>query len=336
MTRFSLLILFFALTLSACTPRPQDCAKADVFCVGLVTASGTIHEDINQEAWLGLKDAKSEGFADRIDYIETIDSRDIAKNIAVFSNQGYDIIVTAGFSMGDDTVVAAQQYPHSKFIGVEQIQTTKLPNLVELVFHEDQAGFLAGALAALISQTDRVGAVCESKFVDSIRRTCDGFQAGVRYADSKTAANVVYRDGPIEGLFNDPQWGSATALQLVNDGADVILAAGGETANAALETAGGQGIPVIGSETDVYAGLADLRPMVVTSAVDDIRSGVRELTRLARAGQFPPGEFFGQIGLAPFHDWDRQVPENVKEQLTSIQQGLRDGSIHSGVPYISP
>ena len=42
-------------------------------------------------------------------------------------------------------------------------------------------------------------------------------------------------------------------MKLVNNGADVLFAAGGETANAALETAGQQGAAVIGSETDMYA-----------------------------------------------------------------------------------
>ncbi|MCL4527989.1 MAG: hypothetical protein M1282_01080 [Chloroflexi bacterium] len=53
-------ILLTALTFSACAPRPQDCARADVFCVGLITASGSIEDGINREAWLGLQDAKAE------------------------------------------------------------------------------------------------------------------------------------------------------------------------------------------------------------------------------------------------------------------------------------
>lgn len=318
--------------LSACTPRPQDCARADVFCVGLVTASGTITEGINREAWLGLQDARSDGLADRIDYIQTVDSRDRAKNITVFAEQGYDLIITVGFAMSDATGAAAERYPHSKFAGIEQTQSTKLPNLVDLSFHEDQGGFLAGALAALISQTHRVAAVCEANFVDSVRRYCDGYQAGARYAVSNTIVTVVYRDGPNEDLFNDAQWGSTTALQVISDGADVVFAAGGGTAEAALESAAGQGIPVIGSETDAFADLPDIRPMVVSSAVDDIRSGVLDLIRITRAGQFSPGEFFGQVNLAPFQDWDRQIPENTKQQLANIQRGLINGSIQSGVP----
>lgn len=318
--------------LPACAPGPQDCARVDVFCVGLVTASGTITEGINREAWLGLQDARSDGLTDRIDYIETVDSRDRVKNITVLAEDGYDLIITVGFAMSDATAAAAQEYPHSNFIGIEQAQTTKLPNLVELAFHEDQGGFLAGALAALISQTHHVAAVCEANFVDSVRRYCDGYQAGARYAASNTLVTVVYRDGPTEDLFNDAQWGNTTALQVVADGADVVFAAGGGTAQAALESAAGQDIPVIGSETDAFTDLPNIRPMVVSSAVDDIRSGVLDLIRMSRTGQFPAGEFFGQTRLAPFYDQERQIPENVKAELANIQQGLTDGSIRSGIP----
>ncbi len=329
---FILFILMAALILSACVPGPADCRKANVFCVGLVTASGSLTQGINQAAWQALQAAKSQGLVDRVDAIETVDARDRARNIAVFGDQGYDLIVTAGYVMGEETGTAALKYPRSKFIGIEQPQATKLPNLVELAFHDDQGGFLAGALAATISQTQRVGAVCEAKFVDSIRRACEGFQAGARYVAARIQVTLLYRDGPNETLFNDPAWGSAGALQLVNNGADVIFAAGGGTAEAALEAAAGQNVPVIGWETDVYTSATGIQPWVVSSAVDDIQTGLLNLIQLARAGQFPSGEYFGQVHLAGLHDWERRISENDLQQLDIIQQGLKNGSIQPGVP----
>ncbi len=329
---FILFILLTALNLSACVPRPADCRNANVYCIGLVTASGSLAQGINQAAWLALQAAKSQGLADRVDAIETVDARDRARNIAVFGDQGYDLIVTAGYVMGEQTGTAALKYPHSKFIGIEQPQTTRLPNLVELVFHDDQGGFLAGALAATISQTRHVGAVCEAKFIDSIRRACESFQAGARYVAARTQVTLVYREGPSETLFNDPIWGSTSALQLVNNGADVIFAAGGGTAEAALEAVAGQDVPVIGWETDVYTSATDIRPWVVSSAVDDIQTGILNLIQLARADQFPAGEYFGQVHLAGFHDWERRIPENDLQKLNEIQQGLKNGSIQPGVP----
>ena len=334
--RLSSIILFSLLIFSSCAPRPTDCARPDVVCAGLVTASGSIDEGINQQAWLGLQDAKAEGLADRIDHIETVDSRDREANIQTFINDGYDVIITVGSSMVNETIATAQKNPKIKFIGVEQTQTTTYPNLTGLVFHEERSGFLAGALAASITQTNRIAALCEAKFIDAMRRYCDGFKAGAQYINANVNITVVYRTGPNQILFNDPDWGNQTALQAVRDGADVIFAAGGNTADAALETAAGQGTYVIGSETDEYESLTDIHSRLVSSAVNEVRTGVRDLMRLARNNQLPAGNFFGQTELAPFHDLDGQIPQSVKDQLNQLTQGLANNPIMDDVPYQKP
>ncbi len=266
-----------------------------MFCAGLVTDFGPINEGINQEAWLGLQDAKNEHQVDRIDAIETIDVRDRAGNISTFAEDGYDVIVTVGASISDETTAAAREYPNLLFIGVEQAQDPALPNLTGLVFHEDRSGFLSGALAALTTQTKWVAALCEEKYIDPMRRYCDGFQAGARYIDPTVNVTVSYRDGPQENLFDDPDWGHTTALGVIHEGADVVFAAGDTTADAALETAAQQEVNVIGAETDAYARLTEVRPCLITSAINDIRPGIRDLMRLARDGKLPPGNYFGRI-----------------------------------------
>ncbi len=335
MTLHRLLSIIFlpALMLSACAARPQDCARADVFCAGLVTDFGPIDEGINQEAWQGLLEAKTEGLVERIDAIETVDVRDRAKNISTFADDGYDAIITVGASISDETTAAAQKYPNILFIGVEQPQSLKLPNLSGLVFHEDRSGFLAGALAALTTQTNRIAALCEAKFIDSMRRYCDGFQAGAKYINPNVNVTVSYREGSQEKLFNDPDWGRTQALRVVNEGVDVLFAAGGGTADAALDAAAQQGAYVIGAETDPYMRLIDVRPMLVTSAIDDVRNGVNESMQLTRNGPFPSGNFFGQTLLAPFHEWESQIPQSTRDRLMLIEKGLTDGSVLTGIPW---
>jgi basic membrane protein A len=319
--------------LSACAPRPQDCARADVFCAGLVTDFGSINEGINQEAWQGLLEAKAEGLVDRMDAIETIDVRDRSKNISTFAEDEYDVIITTGASISNETMAAARKYPKILFVGVEQPQDLKRRNLSGLVFHEDRSGFLSGALAALITQTNRIAALCDAKFIDPMRRYCDGFQAGAKYIDPEVHVTVSYREGSQDKLFNDPDWGRAEALRVVSEGVDVLFAAGGGTADAALEAAAEQGAYVIGAEADPYTRMIDVRPRLVTSAINDIRSGVNELMRLTRAGQFPSGNYFGQNLLAPFHESERQIPQSIKDRLDLIEKKLSDGSIQTEIPW---
>src|SRR5687768_11700548 len=108
--------------LAACAPGTVDCTMEDVFCVGLVTDIGKINDkSFHQSAWEGLQQAQSDVGAN-IQYIETVDSRDYAKNIATFGEAGYDVIVTVGLSLREATTAAAALYPALDFTGVDQLQ----------------------------------------------------------------------------------------------------------------------------------------------------------------------------------------------------------------------
>ena len=134
--------------------------------MGLVTDVGKIDDkSFNQSAWEGVQRAQKELGAE-VKYIETTDPKDYQKNIAQFADAGYDVIVTVGFALGEDTYLAAKKYPKVKFIGVDQVQfkddthpDIPLANVVGLIFEEDKAGYLAGALAALMSKSGTIGSV---------------------------------------------------------------------------------------------------------------------------------------------------------------------------------
>lgn len=333
MRRSFFCILLASLLLTACNLSATDCARPDVFCVGLVTAYGKVdNHGLNQSAWEGVQQALSEGLIDKADFIETIDARDRTKNIRAFLDDGYDLIVTVGISMDEDTRLAADEWPDRRFIGVDQPQTESRPNLASLIFPEDQGGFLAGALAALTTKTGKVAALCEQESIPSMWRACEGFRVGVRYADSDMRARVRYKsEGGTGELFNDPAWGGEQALFMLTGGVDILFASGGETARGALETAASRGVYVIGADEDMFYQL-DNADFVLSSAVKQAGPGVYALIRLAVEGQFPAGETRGGYALGPHHSLERQVPPTVRERLEQIRLGLADGSIQTGVP----
>jgi basic membrane protein A len=327
------LSLILAFLLAACNQPSTDCARPEVFCVGLITAYGKVDDyGINQSAWEGIQQALTEGLIDKADFIETIDARDRAKNIQTYLDHGYDLIVTVGNSMDEDTRLTADEWPDRRFIGVDQPQTESRPNLAALTFPEDQGGFLAGALAALTTQTGKVAALCEVESLASMWRTCEGFRAGVHYANPELQARVIYKSESETGeLFNDPIWGMEQALFVLQGGTDVLFAAGGDTALAALETATGRGVYVIGADEDVFYQLK-AADYVLSSIIKQAGTGVYGLIRMLVAGQFPAGETRGAYVLGPYHSLERQVPPTVREKLEFIRRGLTDGSIQTDVP----
>jgi basic membrane protein A and related proteins len=339
------LLIVASMILSACggsAPSEADCASEDVFCVGLVTDVGRVNDkSFNQSAWEGVQQAEAEGNADVIQFIETADAKDYAKNIAQFGDAGYDVIVTVGFGLGEATAAAAATYPNVRFIGVDQFYDEAVPGVSGLNFPEDNAGFLVGALAAMMSKTNKIGAVCGTDVVPPVWRFGEGYKAGAAYADNlngtTTEVFVVYHsDVGFDKTFTDPEWGAQTAKSMMDQGADSIFGCGGLTGNGAITAAAQAGAYAIGVDTDQYLTLPEAAPRMLSSAMKLITPGVAELIAAAKAGTIEDGNVFGAAGYAPFHDLESEVPAEVKAMMEEINAGLLDGSIKTNVPPVKP
>jgi basic membrane protein A len=345
MKKFSLLmvvVMVLSLVLSACSSAANsgkpDCTKPDVFCVGLVTDVGKINDkSFNQTAWEGVQQAEKELGA-VINYIETSDAKDYAKNIATFADAKYKVIVTVGFNLGEATVAAAKQYPDIKFIGVDQDQSAgAVANLAGLVFPEDQAGFLVGALAAQMTASKKIGAICGTDAVPPVWRYGEGYKAGAKYIDPTVEVNVIYHsDVGFDKTFSDPEWGKTTALSMIDKGVDVIFGAGGNTGNGAVQGAASKGVYAIGVDTDQYYTLPDAQKMMLSSALKLETPGVFALLKLAKDGKMPSGNYTGQAVYAPYHDLDGKVPANVKAKMEQIAKDITAGTLKTGVSPAKP
>jgi len=340
------MLMVIALALPACAPAAADCASEDVFCVGLVTDVGKIDDkSFNQSTWEGVQQAKEDGIADVVQYIETVDAKDYDKNIATFADENYDVIVTVGFALGEATNAAAAKYPNVKFIGVDQFvewpfdddPSNDLENFAGLNFPEDQAGFLVGALAALMTESGKIGSVCGTDLVPPVWRFGEGYRAGAAYIDPDVEVTVVYHsDVGFDTTFTDPAWGAATANSRRDQGVDVIFGAGGKTGNGAVTAAAQRGVYAIGVDTDQYYTLPEAAPRMLSSAMKLLNPGTLELIKLAKEGNFPSGNYYGQAGFAPYHDLENEVPAEVKAQMDEINAGILDGSITTDVPPVKP
>src|SRR5690349_16590719 len=133
----AIVFLISAMLLPACAPAQPNCESEEVFCVGLVTDIGKISDrSFNQSAWKGVQQAEKELDA-LVQYIETADARDYTKNVTTFAEEGYDVVVTVGFNLREATRTAAETYPNTDFIGVDQDHSEgPIKNLAGLIFPE--------------------------------------------------------------------------------------------------------------------------------------------------------------------------------------------------------
>jgi basic membrane protein A len=304
------------------------------FKIGLVTDVGEIDDkSFNQAAWEGVVEA-AEALGAEYNYIETSDAKDYMANIQLFADDGYDVIVTVGFALGEATLEAAAMYPEIMFIGVDQGQWGgAVDNVAGLIFEEDKSGFLAGVLAASLSESGTIAAVLGTDLVPPVVAFKVGYENGAKWVNPDITVISTFHPGGMDTAFTDPEWGATTAAQALEQGADVVFGAGGKTGNGALiETAGYEGAYCIGVDSDQWETVPEAHACLVSSAMKLITPGVVDLINLAYEGNFPSGNYIGAVGLAPFHDFEAAIPQDVVDKIEEARLGLEDGSIATGYP----
>jgi len=305
-----------------------DCTSEDLLCVGLVTDVGEVDDkSFNQSAWEGVLQAETELGAS-VNYVETADAKDYMANIQLFADQNYDIIVTVGFALGSATLEAAALYPEIMFIGVDQFQAEAVDNVAGLIFEEAKSGFLAGVLAGMLTESNTIAAVLGTDLVPPVVAFKEGYEAGAAWVNPDVTVISTYHPGGLDVAFTDPEWGATTAAQAIENGADVVFGAGGKTGNGALiETAGYEGDYCIGVDSDQWETVPEAHDCLISSAMKLITPSVFDLIGMAKEGSFPAGNYVGAVGLAPFHDFEDLVSQDIKDKIEEARLGLEDGSI---------
>jgi basic membrane protein A len=320
----------------------SSCAKT--YKVGLVTDVGKLSDkSFNYDSFNGVLDAQADtSLCVKGKAIESSVEADYSKNVQQFLDAGYDMIITVGFKFGDTTTKAAKANPNVKFAMVDFADYAELgkpthpPNLVGLTFKEDQPGFLAGALAGLMTKTNVIGAVAGLVTVPPVVNYVKGYTNGALYTNPKVKVLKIYQPESGAKDFNDPDWGKLQALTFFGQNADIIFGVGGNTGNGGLVAAKEKGKMCIGVDVDQFVSYPDVASCLLTSAQKHLRQAVKAaivnmVKNTWQAGLVTFDITNDGIGLAPYHDWDSKIPADVKAKITEIEGKLKDGSLKTGV-----
>ncbi len=319
-----------------------SCAKT--FKVGLVTDVGKLSDkSFNFDSYNGVKDAQADtSLCVSGKAIESSVEADYPKNIQTFLDAGYDMIVTVGFKLGDATIKAAKANPNVKFAMVDFADFADLgkpahpANLVGLTFKEDQPGFLAGALAGLMTKTNVIGAVGGLVTVPAVPNYIKGYTNGARYTNPKVKVLTIYQPESGAKDFNDPDWGKQQALTFFGQNADIIFGVGGNTGNGGLIAAKEKGKMCIGVDVDQYVSYPDVDSCLLTSAQKHLRQAVKAavanmVKNTWQAGVVTFDLTNDGVGLAPYHNFDSTISADIKAKIADIASKLKDGSLKTGV-----
>jgi basic membrane protein A len=329
--------LVASLLLSACGAVGGD----STFKVCQVTDAGGIDDkSFNATAWKGIQDAEEE-LGIEAKYLESQQQTDYEKNVNAFLEEGCDLIVTVGFLLGDATAAAAQANPDQKFSIVDFAYDPTIDNVLGQVFDTDEAAFLAGYLAAGVSQT---GKVCTFGGIQipTVTIFMDGFAMGVDYYNQQNGTNVevlgwdpAAQTGLFTGNFESLDDGRNLGESLMDEGADVIMPVAGPVGlgtAAAVQERGG--VYIIGVDSDWTQTSPQFTDITLTSVLKKMDVTTMEAIKQAQDGTFAGGVVVGTlentgVDLAPFHELDSMVSADLKAELETIRAGIIDGSIQT-------
>jgi len=305
-----------------------------------VTDTGGIDDkSFNQTAFKGITDAVDAGYAvAESDYLESQAETDYAPNIQSWLEEGCDLIITVGFLLGTATQEAAEANPDQPFEIIDfAYDEGVVPNVRGAVFGTTDAAFLAGYLAAGVSQTGVVATYGGILIPCGVTCFMDGFVYGVRYHNQENGTDVQVlgwnpeeKTGTFTGDFENADKGRNVTQSFVDEGADVILPVAGPVGvgTAALAQELGD-VWVIGVDADWFVTLPEYTDVILTSVLKGLDVAVFETIKDVAEGDFEGGtrEFTiaeNGVGLGPINE---AVDAELAAEIETIREGLVDGSI---------
>jgi len=323
-------------------------APAAAFTACQVTDVGGIDDKgFNETAWKGAQDAEAELGID-IRFLESQAETDYDPNINAFVTEGCDIIITVGFLLGDATAAAAEANPDVKFsiVDVDFFDFANgtdivFPNAIEQMFNTDEAAFLAGYLAAGMTETGVVGTFGGIN-IPPVTIFMNGFVHGVNYYNEQKGTDVQVlgwdvesQDGLFTNNFESLDDGRAFAQNLFDEGADIVMPVAGPVGlgSAALAAElGTDQLKIIGVDADQALRDESNADVYLTSVLKRMDTTVYTAIKAAHDGSFEGGVIRGTlendgVALAPYHAFEDAVPDELKAELEEIRAGIIDGSI---------
>ena len=290
------------------------------FSVGLVTDVGGVNDgSFNQSAWEGLQKA-GEDFGVTVNYLESKTDADYTPNIESFMDEDCDLIICVGYMLADAMRSAAEENPDQKFAIIDDSSCSDLDNVTCLMFRQEQASYLVGYVAGLVTETNTVGFVL-GMANDTMNQFGYGYLAGVK--DANPDATILQQNA---NSFSDSATGKSMANQEITNGADVIFHAAGATGLGVIEACQEAKIKAIGVDSDQSSIALDT---VITSAMKRVDNAVYETTEELIQDKLESGihEYdlaHGGVDIAPTTDL---LSDDVIAAVDDVKEKIISGEV---------
>ena len=237
-----------------------------------------------------------------------------------YASNGYDVVIGHGFQFAEGAKKIHNQFPKTWFI-VNTAKIAEAPNLASFDNRWGDIGYVAGAIAGVMTKSGTIGAVGGIP-VPVIQEYNEGFERGAK----RTRANVNTLSAYV-GSFSDVAKGKEITLALIEKGADVVTATGNESVIGTLEAAKEKGVLMIGTAFDSAAFAPDT---VVTTALVNFDVNIDLAIGKILDGSIKPETYvlgFNEngIGLAGYGKFDDKISAADKAKIQVIVDEVKAG-----------
>jgi basic membrane protein A len=330
------LLILASIVLAACGGAEpgegfKGCQVTDV--------GGIDDKSFNATAWKGLEDAKAE-LGIETAFLESQQQTDYEINLNAFVEDDCDLIIPVGFLLADATLAVAQANPDEKFAIVD-VNWLEADNIYGSAYQIDQATFLAGYLAAGMTETGVVGTYGGIN-IPPVTQFMDGFVLGVEKYNSTHGTSVTVlgwdiaaQDGLFTGNFESTDDGRTMGESLLDEGADIIMPVAGPVGAGTLAVLEERGTGLlIGVDNDWSASYAypNQADFILASALKNMDKWVLDAVQMVIDGTFEGGNFMGTLengltGLAYGSAWDDKIPDELKAEIDDISSQIIAGTL---------
>ena len=260
---------------------------ASHFRVSFVADVAGMRSAVDAAGWKGVQSAQHELPCLQAELIASRHPSDYRDNLQAAVDRHSDLIIAGSFLLAGDTVDAALANPQAHFVLVNSLVPISGPaNLIIITFREDDAGYLAGALAGRTTKTGVIAGVygLEDDHDTAYRL---GFERGAHDISPSIRVLGVYQGAQDGSPYNNPEWGAAQARAFLGQGADVIFGSGDLTGYGALTAAAEAGKSCI---TIGYSAEPAAPVCLVATVVLHVDRAIAAITIDAAAGRWQGGE----------------------------------------------
>jgi basic membrane protein A len=316
------------------TSEPNTEKRKIIICE-VTDLYGINDNSFNANVWRGVENSITqlgvEGY-----YLEPGSDSEFMNHINAFIDENCDLIVSVGWMAEDSIKIAAQANPYVKFSIIDRSYDPILPNVVGQEFQTDEAAFLAGYLAAGMTQTGKV-ATFGGLPIPTVTIFMDGFSRGVKYYNSVkgTAVEVLgWNTETLEGTmamtFDDLQKGKELGISFLNEGADIIFPVAGfiglGTAAAVKERGNAW---VIGVDADWTINYPEFSAVTLTSIMKNSDVSTMDVIKSVVDGTFVGGTYVGTlankgVGLGVIN---LNVPHGLLMEIEELEDNIINGII---------